>query len=160
MLNRRSLLNWGCAFGGLLGAAPLQAASAQVDDGLITVKSVYGFAETIERLRADIAAKNIMFFGAIDQAKLPAGAGILLRPSTLLLFGNPPLGIQFLTAKPAAVLDWPVRLLVTADARGRVWATYTDFGWIARRHNISDRDAAFAKASEVVASITSAVAPK
>jgi len=138
----------------ILPAAPLEG------DGIVTVKSAYGFDETIKRLKADIADKKIMFFDAIDQAKLAREAGIELPPSTLLVFGNPPLGIQFLTAKPAAGLDWPVRLLVTADAKGQVYATYTDFGWIARRHGIDDRDAAFKKASEVIASICASVATK
>src|SRR5208337_3340591 len=91
-----------------------------------------------------IAIKAVaVAFVAIDQAKLASGAGIELRPSTLLVFGNPPLGIQFLTAKPAAGLDWPVRLLVTEDALGQVFAMYTDFSWIARRHGIESRGAAF-----------------
>ncbi len=71
--------------------------------------------ETIERLKKDIAAKGIMFFSEIDQSKLAAGAGIKLNPSTLLVFGNPPLGTQFMTANPNAGLDWPVRLLVIQD---------------------------------------------
>jgi uncharacterized protein (DUF302 family) len=78
----------------------------------------------------------------------------------LLIFGNPPLGIQFLTANPDAGLDWPVRLLVNQDDTGQVWAVYSDFGWIARRHNIVDRNAQFKMASEVIASITSSVASK
>jgi uncharacterized protein (DUF302 family) len=127
------------------------------DDGLIRVRSAYGMDETIARLRADIAAKGILFFSAVDQQKLAADAGITLRPSTLLTFGNPPLGAQFLTANPAAGLDWPVRLLVLQDEAGVVWAAYTDFGWIARRHRIDNRDAQFAKASSVVESITSTV---
>jgi uncharacterized protein (DUF302 family) len=63
-----------------------------------------------------------------------------------------------LTANPDSGLDWPVRLLVREDADGQVWAVYTDFGWIARRHGITDRAAEFAKASEVIASITASVA--
>ncbi|CAN5192100.1 hypothetical protein BH10PSE7_BH10PSE7_12880 [soil metagenome] len=51
-------------------------------------------------------------FAEIDQAKLAAKAGISLRPSTLLMFGNPALGSLFMTSKPAAGIDWPVRLLV------------------------------------------------
>jgi uncharacterized protein (DUF302 family) len=115
-------------------------------------------AETIARLKKDIAAKGIMFFQEIDQAKLAAGAGIALRPSTLLIFGNPPLGTQFITSRPEAGLDWPVRLLVFQDEAGGVWMAWTDFGWIARRHGIKDRDAQFAMASSVIASITSAAA--
>ena len=62
-----------------------------------------------------------------------------------------------MTSSPAAGLDWPVRLLVTEDASGTVWASYTDFGWIARRHAIGD-DAPFKKASEVIASVAASVA--
>ena len=93
----------------------------------------------------------------VDQSQLGGDAGIELRPSKLLIFGNPPLGIQFLTANPNAGLDWPVRLLVNQDANGQVWAVYTDFGWIASRHHITNRDAQFKMASEVISSITSSV---
>lgn len=134
------------------------ARSAQTEDGIVRVKSAYGVDETIQRLKADIQAKGIKFFLAVDQADLAAKAGIPLKRSTLLVFGNPPLGIQFLTANPNAGLDWPVRLLVNEDTEGGVWATYTDFGWIARRHAITDRAAQFKMASEVIASITSSIA--
>jgi len=127
-------------------------------DGVVRVKSAYAMDETITRLKADIAAKGIQFFDEIDQQALAAAAGIELRPSTLLVFGNPPLGTLFITAKAEAGLDWPVRLLVTQDASGQVWAIYTDFAWIEARHGIADRRAEFAKASEVIASIASSVA--
>lgn len=136
------------------------ARSDAPQDGIVRVKSAYGVEETITRLKADIAAKGIMFFSAVDQSKLAADAGIKLNASTLLIFGNPPLGTQFITANPNAGLDWPVRLLVTQDASGAVWTVYTDFQWIARRHAITDRDPQFKMASEVIASITSSVASK
>ncbi|MFO1210436.1 MAG: DUF302 domain-containing protein, partial [Amaricoccus sp.] len=85
-------------------------------------------------------------------------AGIELLPSTLLVFGNPPLGTLFLTSDPDSALDWPVRLLVRQDAAGQVWCVWIDFAWIARRHGITNRAAEFAKATDVVASITSSVA--
>jgi uncharacterized protein (DUF302 family) len=128
------------------------------DDGLVAVRSAYPIQETVERLKADIAAKGIMFFDEIDQQRLAQGAGIELEPSRLLLFGNPPLGIQFLTANPDSGIDWPVRLLVREDAQGQVWAVYNDFAWIARRHGITSRGPQFQMASEVIASITASVA--
>ena len=131
--------------------------AANSADGLIKVRSAYPMDETIRRIREDIASKGIMFFQAVDQAKLAAAAGITLRPSTLLEFGNPPLGAQFLTSNPYSGLDWPVRVLVLEDAQGAVWAAYTDFAWIARRHGIADRQAQFAMASGVVESITASV---
>lgn len=160
MLSRRKALGRAVALVGMVGLASTGTKAAARQDGVVSVRSAYRFQETIDRLKADIATKKIIFFDAIDQAKLAASAGIGLRPSTLLVFGNPPLGVQFLTANPAAGLDWPVRLLVTEDAHGQVWASYTDFNWIARRHGISSRNKAFKMASEVIASIASSVAAK
>jgi uncharacterized protein (DUF302 family) len=137
------------------GATAFAQATVTGDDGLVKVRSAYPMDETVARLRKDIADKGIMFFQEVDQAQLAAAAGIRLRPSRLLTFGNPPLGAQFLTANPYAGLDWPVRVLVVQDETGTVWAAYTDFDWIAKRHRIGNRGEQFAKASSVVQSITS-----
>jgi uncharacterized protein (DUF302 family) len=137
---------------------PAKTAATAASNGVVRVKSVHDFETTIALLKKDVADKGIMFFNAVDQSKLGATAGIKINPSTLLIFGNPPLGVQFLTSNPDAGLDWPVRLLVTQDDKGQVWAVYTDFAWIARRHHIKDRGAAFKMAAEVIASITSKVA--
>jgi uncharacterized protein (DUF302 family) len=143
----------------LLVAAASSAARAG-DDGIVRVKSEVPMAEAITRIKADIASKGIKFFSEIDQSQLAAGAGIKLRPSTLLVFGNPPLGTQFITSNPNAGLDWPVRLLLTQDDNGDVWAVWTDFEWIAQRHNIKDRSAQFKMATAVVKSITSTITAK
>lgn len=137
----------------VLTAAPVLAE----EDGVIRVKSAYSMQQTIDRIKADVSAKGIMHFAQIDQSQLAAAAGIKLRPSTLLIFGNPPLGTLFITAKAEAGLDWPVRLLVSQDDQGQVWAIYTDFKWIAARHGIRDRDEQFATATGVVRSITSSI---
>ena len=151
-LIRRAFATLGCVLA-LSAGTPARAA----DDGLIKVRSAYSMDETIARIRADVAAKGIMFFQAVDQSQLAKNAGITLRPSTLLTFGNPPLGAQFLTSNPYSGLDWPVRLLVLQDETGVVWTAYTDFAWIANRHGITDRSEQFAKASSVVESITSTI---
>ena len=140
---------------GMTAPTPISGA----EDGIVKVRSAYSMDETIARVKQDVAAKGIMFFMAVDQAKLASDAGIKLRPSTLLIFGNPPLGTLFIKANPVAGLDWPVRLLVFEDENGQVWTAYTDFAYIARRHHIQGMDNdAFQKASGVIASITSSVA--
>jgi uncharacterized protein (DUF302 family) len=154
MLTRAKFLRLSGIAAATLASAPVARAA---DDGVVRVKSAYGFAETIERLKKDIAAKGIRFFGEIDQSKLAAEANIKLNPSTLLMFGNPPLGTQFMTANPNSGLDWPVRLLVIEDNAGAVWTVYTDFAWIAARHGIVNRNEQFQMASMVIASITSSV---
>jgi uncharacterized protein (DUF302 family) len=138
-------------------ASSYSALTRAGDDGVVRVKSAYPIRETIVRLKTDIGDKGIRFFSEIDQSKLAADAGITLRPSVLLIFGNPPLGTQFITSNANAGLDWPVRLLVFEDERGEVWTAHTDFGWIARRHAIKDREAQFKMASNVIASIISSI---
>ena len=148
-------------FSGILIASALTVSWAAAGaDGIIKVKSAYQMAETITKLKADIAGKGIKFFDEIDQAKLASDAGIKLRPSILLVFGNPALGTQFITAKPDAGLDWPVRPLIFENEHGEVWLAYTDFTWIARRHGINSRDDQFQMATNVIASITSSVTEK
>ncbi len=137
-----------------LGAAHAQSVGP---DGIVRVRSAYSIDETIARIRGDISAKGILFFQAVDQSQLAAKAGIALRPATLLEFGNPPLGAQFLTSKPNAGLDWPVRLLVLQDESGAVWTVWTDFAWIAKRHGITDRQAQIQTATGVMESITATV---
>jgi uncharacterized protein (DUF302 family) len=141
----------------LSSIADAQTLNGPGDDGLVKVRSAYSVEESVTRIRKDIADKGIVFFQEVDQAKLAAGAGVALRPSTLLIFGNPPLGAQFLTSNPYSGLDWPVRVLVLQEADGSVWVAWSDFAWIARRHHIADREQQFAMASSVVESITSTV---
>ena len=143
-----------------LGSIPAVAQDLNrhvLENGVVKVKSAYPLSETIVRIKQDVANKGIMFFMTIDQSKLAADAGIHLRPSTLLVFGNPGLGSQFMTSNPLAGIDWPVRLLILEDANGDVWAVYNDFAYVARRHGIADREDDFGKASEVIGSITSTV---
>jgi uncharacterized protein (DUF302 family) len=163
ILKNASLLASSVAIAGAIMLTILNTAStspANTADGVVTVRSAYGMDETIQRLKADIASKKIKFFDQIDQAKLASAAGIELRPSTLLIFGNPPLGTQFITSNPLSGLDWPVRLLVFQDKKGQVWTAYTDFAWIAQRHEITDRQAQFKMASMVIESITASVKAK
>ncbi len=150
--------------GTLLAAVPVQAkadspagggvpTAAPKADGVIRIRSNHDVQETVARVKAAVAAKGVRFFDAIDQAQLGKDAGLPVRASTLVLFGNPPLGVQFLQANAYAGLDWPVRMLVAEDADGSVWLAWTDFPYIARRYHIANRVAQFKMASEVAASI-------
>lgn len=136
-------------------AAPI-AMPAPAAAGIVRLKSDNGFDETVARLKADVQAKGIRFFDAIDQSALGASADLKIRRSTLVLFGNPPLGVQFLQSNPYAGIDWPVRMLVIEEADGSVWVAWTDFGFIAKRYAIADKAAQFKMAGEVAGSIATA----
>jgi len=136
--------------------APVTPTAVPHAAGIIRLRSANSFDETVARLKSDVAAKGVRFFDQIDQTALGAGADLKIRRSTLVLFGNPPLGVQFLQSNPYAGLDWPVRMLVTEDVDGSIWVAWTDFAFIANRYAIADRSAQFKMASEVAQSIASA----
>lgn len=140
---------------GVMAAEPAAAPAAEdvPAKGVVRIRSNKSFDATVAAIKADVAAKGIRFFTEIDQAALGSEAGLPIGRSTLVLFGNPPLGVQFLQSNPYAGLDWPVRMLVVEDKRGRVWIAWSDFAWIADRYGIADRGAQLRTASDVAASI-------
>lgn len=150
----------------LLGAAPIAAQTERAapittvanSAGVLRLRSHHGVDETVARIRSALAAKGIRFFDMIDQNALAADAKLTLGKSTLVLFGNPPLGVQFLQANRYAGLDWPVRMLVVEEADGSVWLAWSDFGWIKQRYALTDRDAQIKMAGEVTASIATEAA--
>lgn len=151
----------------LAAAAPINLISAPIAaaqttpapaQGVVRIQSTNSFDETVALLKADVQAKGIRFFDQIDQAALGATANLKVGRSTLVIFGNPPLGVQFLQSNPYSGLDWPVRMLVVEEADGKVYVAWTDFREIARRYHITDREQQFGMASEVAASIAAAAA--
>lgn len=140
-----------------LGVTSASVAQAGKRDGVVTLESRYSVSETVKRIKADVVEKGITLFDDIDQAKLGNAAGNKVRPSRLILFGNPALGTTFITASPTSGLEWPVRVLVYQMKDGSVNVAYNDFGWIARRHGIGNRKKELKMATEVIESVTSSV---
>lgn len=141
-------------------AAEAPAAIGASAQGVLRLKSANTFDETLARLKADVQAKGVRLFDLIDQSGLGAQANLKTARSTLVLFGNPPLGVQFLQSNPYAGLDWPVRMLVVEESDGSVWIAWSDFTFIRSRYAIADKDAQFKMAGEVAASIAAAAASR
>ena len=106
------------------------------DDGLVTLKSSHDFAATLERLTAALEAKGVRVFARIDHAAGATSAGLELRPTTLVVFGNPVAGTPLMQAAQTAGIDLPLKALVWQDGQGAVHLTYNDPAWIAARHGL------------------------
>jgi uncharacterized protein (DUF302 family) len=104
------------------------------ENGLITLPSEYPVTETIDRLAALVTARGLHVFARIDHADGAAKAGMALRPTQLLIFGNPTGGTPLMQDRQTAGIDLPVKGLAWEDADGRVWLSYNDAAWIAQRH--------------------------
>jgi uncharacterized protein (DUF302 family) len=107
------------------------------EDGLVTLASRYSVKQTLDRLETGLKAKSIAVFARIDHAAGAASVAMPLRPTELLIFGNPKSGTPLMQANQTIGIDLPLKVLVWQDDGGRVWLTYTDPHWIAQRHRLS-----------------------
>jgi uncharacterized protein (DUF302 family) len=140
---------------GLLLVMMLFAVSAfAADNGLITIKSNYSVKETIDRLETVLKKKGITVALRWSHSAKAEGVGIPLRPTELLIFGNPKLGSNMFTSKQTAGIDFPMKALAWQDANGQVWYTYNDPAYLAARHGITDRDAVLAKMTKALANFS------
>lgn len=122
--------------------------------GLVLTRSNHSVDETLNRLEMILRNKGLTIFARIDHGAGAAGVGVDLRPTQLLLFGNPKLGSQLFTSNQLAAIDLPMKALVWEDIDGQVWLAYNDPGYIAARHAIKNRSAAIAKMSGALKKLT------
>ena len=115
-------------------------------DGLITLPSNYGPSETMSRLETAVKAKGMSVFARIDHAAAAANIGMLLRPTEVLIFGNPKGGTPLMQSTQTIAIDLPLRSLVWQDASGKTWLSYNDPAWLAKRHALDPHLAAFVDA--------------
>ena len=104
--------------------------------GLTTVPSDFGPKETMDRLEAEIKSVGMTVFARIDHAAGAASAGLPLRPTELLIFGNAKGGTPLMQADQAIGIDLPLKALVYQDASGKVWLAYNDPAWLVSRHGL------------------------
>ena len=118
-------------------AALAFASSPLAADGLIVVKSPYGAEETMDRLEEIVKKRGLNVFARIDHAAGAAKIGKTLRPTQLLIFGNPKGGTPFMECAQSVGIDLPLKALVWQDASSQVWLGYNDPAFIAQRHGVA-----------------------
>jgi uncharacterized protein (DUF302 family) len=116
--------------------------TSPVNAGLVTLRSAHSAAETVERLKALLAKKGIHLFAQIDHAAGAKKVGLRLRPTQVLIFGNPQAGTPLMQSQQTTGLDLPLRVLIWEDEAGKVWLTYHPLEFLAQLHRVSDRDEA------------------
>ena len=101
--------------------------------GLVSVASHYSASETMERLLAALKKRDLAVFARVDHAAGAAAVGMPLRPTEVVLFGNPKGGTALMQDQQVAGIDLPLRALVWQDNAGNVQASYTDPVFLAER---------------------------
>jgi len=105
-------------------------------EGFTTVRSPFGPKETLDRLEAAIASQGMKVFARINHGALAAEVGLELRPTEVVLFGNPRGGTPLMQTAQTIGIDLPLKALVWQDAAALTWLSYLEPGWLARRHGI------------------------
>jgi len=112
---------------------------ATKENGLITIASAYSVKETTEKFIETIKTKGLTVFARIDHAANASNQGLTLRPTELVIFGNPKAGTPLMQDNQTSGIDLPLKVLIWEDENGKVWLTYNDTQWIASRHGLSDK---------------------
>ena len=120
-------------------------------------KSRLSYSETIEHLSKTITGAGNTIFATIDQAVAAAGAGLTLRPTTLIIFGNPKGGTPLMDAAPLFALELPLKLLIWEE-NGAVNVAYTPLHEIAARYSLTGVDAPIQAIDRALEALTSSVA--
>jgi len=127
-------------------------------EGLITLPGRFGPKETMDRLATEIQAKGMKVFGRIDHATGAAEAGLTLRPTELIIFGNARGGTPLMQGNQTAGIDLPLKALVWQDAANQSWISYNEPSWIAQRHGLTNIDPVVSNMTALLRVITTKAA--
>ena len=112
--------------------------SAAADTGLVSVKSSHSVRKTADRLESTLGKKGMTVFNRINHAEGASKIGKKLRPTELIIFGNPKVGAPLMQCSQTVAIDLPQKALIWEDEAGQVWLTYNDPKYLATRHGISE----------------------
>lgn len=129
---------------------------AQAADGLIMVKSSHSVAATADKLEAVLSEKGMKIMNRIDHAAGAKSAGMTLRPTQLVIFGNPKVGTPLMQCARSVAIDLPQKALIWEDENGQVWLGYNDPAYLKGRHAVDGCDEVLAKVSGALANFADA----
>jgi uncharacterized protein (DUF302 family) len=107
-------------------------------EGLRTLPSLHGPEETLDRLEAAVTKHGMTIVARIDHAAAAEKVGLELRPTVVLVFGNPRAGTPAMQATPTVAIDLPLKMLIWQDDKDATWLAYNDPAWLLRRHGVVD----------------------
>jgi uncharacterized protein (DUF302 family) len=129
-------------------------------EGVTSVKSAHSVAETADRLESVLKEKGMTVFVRIDHAAGARSVGESLRPTQLVIFGNPKVGTPLMTCRQTIALDLPQKALIWEDEEGSVWLSYNEPAYLAHRHDLEGCRDVLAKVAKALSSFaTAATAP-
>ncbi len=134
--------------------------SAAASDGLVSVQSDFNASETAERFVNIIQKKGLTLFARINHKKNAAGVDLELRPTEVIIFGNPKVGTPLMQCSQKVAIELPQKALIWEDNEGKVWFSYNDPGYLKKRHDIQNCDKVINKVSNILGKLSKAATSK
>jgi uncharacterized protein (DUF302 family)/uncharacterized membrane protein YidH (DUF202 family) len=119
-----------------LGKGEEKSMNATSGAGIVTIPSHQSVDGTVEKLEQNLQAKGVKLFALVDHSGEAEKAGLHMRPTKLLIFGNPKAGTPLMIASPSIAIDLPLKILVAEDSQGKVWISYNDPAYLQARHGL------------------------
>lgn len=134
--------------------------NATAENGLITLQSQHSVSTTADRFEQLINDKGLKFFMKVDHSQNAAKNDLSLRPTQVILFGNPLAGTPLMNCQQSIAIDLPQKALFWEDEQGQTWLTYNDPSYLKRRHSIEGCDAVLEKISTLLSTLAIAASSK
>jgi uncharacterized protein (DUF302 family)/uncharacterized membrane protein YidH (DUF202 family) len=115
---------------------PENSMAESPENGIVTIPSRHSAEQTVQRLEDILHAKGVKLFALVDHSGEAEKAGLQMRPTKLLIFGNPKGGTPVMIAAPSIAIDLPLKILVWEDAEGKVWISYNAPAYLQQRHGL------------------------
>lgn len=144
---------------GLITVAVFSSAAVAAD-GLIKMKSAHSVDDTVNKLESVLESKGMNVFGRVNHAAGAEKAGMDLRPTQVLIFGNPKVGTPLMQCAQSVAIDLPQKALVWEDDAGDVWLAYNDPAYLSGRHSISGCEEVLKKVSGALGNFAKAATSK
>jgi uncharacterized protein (DUF302 family) len=106
------------------------------ENGIVTISIHQSVDRTVEKLEEILQAKGVKLFALVDHSGEAEKAGMQMRPTKLLIFGNPKAGTPLMIASPSIAIDLPLKIVVWEDADGKVWISYNAATYLQARHRL------------------------
>ncbi|MBE9396329.1 DUF302 domain-containing protein [Pontibacterium sp. N1Y112] len=139
-----------------LALTALISAPVMADNGIITVQSKHDVATTADKLESVLNDKGMTVFTRINHAEGAKKANLELRPTEVVIFGNPKVGTPLMLCSQTTALDLPQKALIWEDEKGQTWLSYNDPEYLKERHNIEGCDAVIGKVKGALAKFAGA----
>ncbi|GAB2684544.1 DUF302 domain-containing protein [Aliiglaciecola aliphaticivorans] len=133
---------------------------ATASDGLVKYESHYSVKETADRFENLAKSKGLTLFARVDHQKNANGADLELRPTEVIIFGNPKVGTPLMHCAQDVAIDLPLKVMVSEDANNKVWLSYNNPSYLMERHKIKGCDEVISKISGVLSKLSKAAIAK